>query len=290
TRAPGIVYTTRKDLASIKPSGLVLPLRISTAGLVRSLSPEMELEGSVNLSSTPSPAWRTPRSLIVAGTGGEGGTGSPGAPQPTENKNKEKRKQKMVEICVGRLEIGSAVPFLFSIFQFQKSEDVAAQILVLDDVRELFGNVSAVNLHVLFLQVRRFEGIFVEYLFEDGVKAAGADIFGLLVYVGGEARDGGDRVFGDVELHPFRLEQRDILLDKRILRFGQNADEIFFFQRLQLDANGQPALKFGDQIRRFGDVKRASRDKQNVVGADHPVARVNRGAFDDGKNVALHAF
>src|SRR4029077_15656860 len=58
----------------------------------------------------------------------------------------------------------------FSIFHFHELQNVAAQVLVLDDVRELFGNVSGVNLHVLFLQVRRFEGDFVEYLFEDGVK------------------------------------------------------------------------------------------------------------------------
>jgi len=32
------------------------------------------------------------------------------------------------------------------------------------------------------------------------VEAAGADVFGLLVHAGGEARDGGDGVFGDVEL------------------------------------------------------------------------------------------
>src|SRR5713226_2212941 len=136
----------------------------------------------------------------------------------------------MARTSAGRFVMCSAVPFLFSIFQFQESENVAAQVLVLDDVRELLGNVSAVNLHVLFLQVRRFEGNFIEYFFEDGVKAAGADVFGLLVYVGGEARDGGDRVFGDVELDPFGLQQRDVLLDQRILRLGQNADEIFFLQ------------------------------------------------------------
>jgi len=61
------------------------------------------------------------------------------------------------------------------------------------------------------------------------------------------ARDGGDGVFGDVELDAFGLQQRDILLDERILRLGQTANKIFFLQRLQLDANGQAALKLGDQ-------------------------------------------
>jgi len=106
-------------------------------------------------------------------------------------------------------------------FHFQELQNVAAQVLVLDDVRELFGNVSGIDLHVLFLQVWRFEGNLVEHFFENGVKATGAYVFRLLVHVGGEARDCGDRVFGDVELDPFGLQQRDILLDKRILRLGQ---------------------------------------------------------------------
>src|SRR5260370_29597261 len=100
--APGIVYTTRKDLASAEPSGLAPPRRISTAGLAGSLSPEMEIEGSVNVSSTPSPAWCAARSLIVAGTGSEGGTGSPGAPAPAEIPVVEKRKWKMVKDGAGR--------------------------------------------------------------------------------------------------------------------------------------------------------------------------------------------
>src|SRR5467141_5275062 len=145
----------------------------------------------------------------------------------------------MAGTSAGRFVMCSAVPFLFSIFQFQESQDVAAQILVLDDVRELLGDVGAVNLHVFLLEVGRFERDFVENFFEDGVEAAGADVFGLLVHAGGEAGDGGDGVFGDVKLKRFNIQQRDVLLDERILRLGQNANKIFFLQRLQLDANGK---------------------------------------------------
>ena len=37
-------------------------------------------------------------------------------------------------------------------------------------------------------------------------------------------------------------------------------------------------------------MKRARGDKQNVIGAHHAVARVHRGSFHNGQNVALHAF
>jgi hypothetical protein len=88
---------------------------------------------------------------MATGTGGEGGTGSPGAPQPADKKKMEKRKWKTEKSCTGSFAIHSRVPFLFSIFKFQESENVAAQILVLDDIRELLGNVGGIHFYILFL-------------------------------------------------------------------------------------------------------------------------------------------
>ena len=68
-------------------------------------------------------------------------------------------------------------------------EDVPAEVLILHDVGELLGDVRAVHLHVLLLQVRRLEGNFIEHFFENRVQAARADIFGLLVHRDGETRD-----------------------------------------------------------------------------------------------------
>ena len=50
----------------------------------------------------------------------------------------------------------------------------------------------------------------------------------LLVDDGGEFGDGVDGVVGDVELHAFSFEEGDVLLDERVLGFGENADEVFF--------------------------------------------------------------
>src|SRR5438094_808871 len=100
----------------------------------------------------PSPAWRATRSLIAAGTGGEGGTGSPGAPQPAETRKMEKRKCRMRKNCAGRFSMRDLVPVLFSIFQFQQLQDVAAQILGLDDIRELLGNISGITFTFFFLR------------------------------------------------------------------------------------------------------------------------------------------
>src|SRR3979490_1283306 len=124
-----------------------MPRRISTAGGDGSFSPVMEIDGRVKESSTPSPAWRAVRSLIATGTRAEGGTGSPGAPQPAVKRRIEKRNWTSGKNFLGRWVSWSRFPFLFSIFQFQELQDVAAQILVLDDVRELLGDVSGVHLH-----------------------------------------------------------------------------------------------------------------------------------------------
>ena len=121
------------------------------------MPPEIVLNGSVKESRTPSPAWCAARSLIATGTGGDGGTGSPGAPHPAAIKKTDKRKWKIAKTCAGRFVVRNAVPIRFSIFQFQELQDVAAQILVFDDVRELLGDVSGVYLHVLFLQVGRLK-------------------------------------------------------------------------------------------------------------------------------------
>ena len=49
-------------------------------------------------------------------------------------------------------------------------------------------------------------------------------------------------------------------------------------------------MQLGNQVARLRDVEGSGGDEENVVGADHAVASADGGAFDDGQNVALHAF
>jgi len=59
-------------------------------------------------------------------------------------------------------------------------QNVAAQILVFDDIGELLADVSAIDLDVFLLQVGAFEGNLFQQLFRDGMETAGADIFRLV--------------------------------------------------------------------------------------------------------------
>ena len=122
------------------------------------------------------------------------------------------------------------------------------------------------------------------------MQAARADILGLLVdlhRVGGELRDAVGREF---ERDAFDREQLPVLFGQRVLGRGQDRLEILGGQRVQLHANRKAALEFGDQIRGFALVECARGDEQDVVGLDRAVFGRHGAAFDDGQDVALHAF
>src|SRR6266852_1062335 len=220
------------------------------AGVSVRRSPATVLGGMVKVSCTASPACCAARSVTATGTGGDGGVGSPGAPQPPASKRmKSEKRIPKYEIRWRRiLSVSRFHEFRVSIFEFRILQDVAAQILVLDDIGELLVHISRIHFDVFLLEVRSLEGQLVEDFFENGVEAAGADVFRLLVDHGSELRDGVDGVVGDVELDAFGFEQRDVLLNERVLGLGENADEVFFLERLQLNANGQSALQLGDQV------------------------------------------
>ena len=84
-----------------------------------------------------------------------------------------------------------------------------------------------------------------------------------------------DRIFANFQGHTFSLHQLDILPGQGIFRLSQDADEIFFTQRIKLNPDRETALHFRNQIGRFGPVKSSGRDEQNVVGFNDTVFGVN---------------
>ncbi len=92
------------------------------------------------------------------------------------------------------------------------------------------------------------------------------------------------------QLDALGLEQRRVLLGERVLGLFENADEIRHGERFQLHANRKAPLQLRNHVARLRDMERTGGDEQNVIGAHETVARVDRGAFDDRQNVALHAF
>src|SRR5437879_12839034 len=66
------------------------------------------------------------------------------------------------------------------------SQDVAAQILILDDIGKHFLNVGRVDSDGFLFEIRAFERNLVEKLFHDRVEAPRPDVLGVFV-AGGSA-------------------------------------------------------------------------------------------------------
>ena len=122
------------------------------------------------------------------------------------------------------------------------------------------------------------------------MQAARADVLGLGVDVAGELREALDGVVRKAERDALGRKERLVLLQKSVLRLGQDALEVFFLQRLQLDANREASLQLRNEIGRLRRVERARRDEEDVVGPDRTVLRHDGRAFDNRQDVALHAF
>ena len=88
---------------------------------------------------------------------------------------------------------------------------------------------------------------------------------------------------------PSVAEQRLVLAEQRGAGLAEDAGEVVAGQVVHLDADREPALQLGHQVRRLRAVERAGGDEQDVVGLDRPVLGVDRRPLDDRQEVALHA-
>ena len=89
--------------------------------------------------------------------------------------------------------------------------------------------------------------------------------------------------------HALGREERRGLLHERVLRLLEDADEVGLGEGVELHADREAALELGHQVARLGHVERAGGDEEDVLRADDAVARRDRGALDEGQEVALHA-
>src|SRR5690606_20710542 len=168
----------------------------------------------------------------------------------------------------------------------RSSEDVAAEVLVLDDALELLPHQGRVHDEVPELGA---EGRVLQDGLEDRVQAPRPDVLDLAVHALGVL---GDRVdAGLLEAHPRAVdgEQRLVLLREGVLRLGEDAPQVALRELLELDADREPPLQLGDQVARLRHAEGAGRDEQHVVGAYGALPRGHLRALDDRQQVALYA-
>ena len=130
---------------------------------------------------------------------------------------------------------------------------------------------------------------FFEKLFHDRVKATGADILGLLVHLEGNLGEAADTLRRKLQHHAVRCQQGFVLAGQAGVGLRQDALEILDRQGIQLDADRETPLQFGNQVGRARQVEGAAGNEQDVVGLHHAVLGADRRSFDERQQVALDA-
>ena len=112
-------------------------------------------------------------------------------------------------------------------------EDVPAEVLILHDVGQLLARRTSPSTLTFFFFRSGASKEISSSTFSMMVCRRRAPMFSVCSFTrDGEARDLFQGVLGELQLDAFGFEQRHVLLDQRVLRFGQNADEILLGQRL----------------------------------------------------------
>ena len=100
-----------------------------------------------------------------------------------------------------------------------------------------------------------------------------------------DARDLADRAVRELEHDVLRRQERALLGDQVRLRLREDAVHVRLRQRVQLHADGQPALELREQIARLRLVERARRDEEDVVRVDVAVLGGDRRPLDERQEV-----
>ena len=122
------------------------------------------------------------------------------------------------------------------------------------------------------------------------MEPARADVFCLFIDGCRDTCQLVDCIFPEGKLDSFCFEQSDVLLDKGVVRFCKNPDEMILAEGFELDPYRKSSLQFGDQIRRLRDVERAGCDKEDMLRLYLTMLRSDRRSFDYRQKVPLDAF
>src|SRR2546427_728679 len=169
------------------------------------------------------------------------------------------------------------------------SQNVPRQVLVAGDVAEASPHVAGVDGQLLAGHLRGVERDLLQQPLHDRVEPARPDVLCARVHLHRNVRDRLHRIRRERESHLLRPQQLRVLLEQRVLRFRQDADEILARQGVELDADREAPLELGDEVRGLRDVKGAGRDEQDVVGAHGPVLGRDGRALHDRQQVPLDA-
>ncbi len=101
-----------------------------------------------------------------------------------------------------------------------------------------------------------------------------------------QARDAFGR---ELQRHALGGQQRLVLAHQRGVCLREDGFKVLHRERIELHADREAPLQLGNQVAGLGQVEGAGGNEQDVVGLDHAVLGVHRGAFHQRQQIALHA-
>src|SRR5690348_9877365 len=122
-------------------------------------------------------------------------------------------------------------------------QNVARQILVLDQCRQMAVDVTRVDRILFPILVRRLEGNRIKQTLEHRMQAPRADVLGALVHLESDFCHAADTIGREFQRDALGSEQGGVLLGQGMVGLGQDALEIFRRQRGQLHADREAALQ-----------------------------------------------
>jgi len=141
----------------------------------------------------------------------------------------------------------------------------------------------------VFLHLWGIETYVFEDAFDDGHKAAGADVFELAVGLGGEFGHGVEGGVVKIDGEAFGGDEGLLLFGEGGIGLGEDAAEVVFGEGIEFDADGKATLEFGHEVGDGAGVEGAGGNEEDLVGVHYALASIDGAAFDDGKEVALDA-
>src|SRR2546426_174952 len=136
---------------------------------------------------------------------------------------------------------GSVIPSP-RLLRASPSQNVPRQVLVAGDVAEASPHVAGVDGQLLARHLRGVERDLLQQPLHDRVEPPRPDVLRARVHLHRNIRDRLHRVRRELESHLLRPQQLRVLLEQRVLRFRQDADEILARQGVELVEEDDPRV------------------------------------------------
>src|SRR5690625_3986228 len=172
----------------------------------------------------------------------------------------------------GRLEPSEKGPY---------SEDIPAQILIVDHTLEPIPNHRSIDDDLSQIISREFEENILEEGAHHSMETPSTYILHPLIHLRRYPIDLTDTILSEVEGRTVSRNEFLILAEESMPMFAEDTHKVLLTERTQLDPDRETTLELRDQIRGFRYMESTSSDEENMIGANYPIFRLDSTPLDD---------